>query len=543
MINLGRSVSEYEEQNIKHFFEEPPNYEEMITQEKWLIIGRKGSGKSTIVDYRTSNNHGTINVCIRPGRKITNLILSVYNKVALNVKSSDAIEHGHLEEEIALRMSSILHFLIHTEAMKNIIKGKENEFLTGNSKTVYEFLRKNDLIGGSTIFKSIKFIKTVTKGLKYIDNLANVLDDCSEPNFEDAVDATYELLKHTNNKVFVFIDNIDDYGFDYSIRNRAFFNALISSTMQINNDCLREKIPFRVILTIPTELYENTKQWNRDKIGDRSVYLRWNNEEKIRNLLSKRIAIELNVRKNKPRYSGDVFSIAWNKTWEKIFPNTIKNKFDRSEDTFTYLLRHTLYTPRTILSLCSAILNHKMESGCNLDELIGVDASKHSSAIPQIVEDASIEISKSIIDIYDKMFNDIKKLLFKFKGRPNIWLLNTFEQFINSECTDLVNDRGKGKLLNDYISVSELLYKVGYIGFGYNTNIAPPGCEQYSLNFSYINSSRNNNACDIIVISPIFYDYIGIDPDEHSTIIPNKELLLNPKTIRSLRSYNVKFNY
>jgi hypothetical protein len=543
MINLGRSVSEYEEQNIKYFFEIPPNYEEIISQEKWLIIGRKGSGKSTIIDYRTTNNHDTINICIRPGRKLTNIVLSVYNKVVHNVKTSDGIEQDHLEEEIALRMSSILHFLVHTEAMKSVVKDKENELLTDNSATIYNFLRNNKLIGGSTIFKSIKFIKTVTKGFKYIDNLSNVLDDCSDPTFEDAVDATYELLKDSQISVFVYIDNIDDYGFDYSVRNRAFFNALITCTMQINNDCLREKVPFRVILTIPTELFENTKQWNRDKIGDRSVYLRWNNEEKIRNLLSKRIAIELNVRKNKPRYTDDVFSISWDKTWEKIFPITISNKFDRSEETFIYLLRHTLYTPRTILNICSSILNHKVESGLSLDDSTGIDTSRYKNAIPQIVEEASIETSKSIIEIYDKMFNNIKKLLFKFKGRPNIWMLNSFEQFINSECIEVVSDRAKGFFLNDYITVSELLYKIGFIGFGYNTNIAPAGCEQYSLNFSYINSSRNNNACDIIVISPIFYDYIGIDPDEHSTIVPNKDLLLNPKTLKLIRSYNVIYNF
>ncbi len=539
-IDLGRSVAEYEGCNIHHFFEIPPNYKNIINKEKWLIVGRKGSGKSTLVDYRVSQNSDKKNICFRPGKKMANLVLSVYEGVSKKLKADDKIQADQIEEEISVRVSNIIHFIVHVEAMKSFILGKEDIFLTGKKAEFYTFLRKNNLIKKSAIYSSIKFIRKITKGLKYIDNLAGLLDDECDPGFDEVQEDFYEFLKEKNTPVFLYIDNIDDYGFDYSIRNRSFFNALVSTTMQINNDCIRDGIPFRVILTIPTELYDNTRLWNRDKVKDRSTHLTWNEKQPIKNLLCKRIAIELNVRKNKPRYCDDIFSISTEQTWDKLFPMTVLNKMNRSEDLFSYLIRHTLYTPRNMLSLCSEILNSRLKGGGTLDDW---EIFNNKEFLPKVVERESIDISKSILAMYEKMYKHINRMIQKLKGRPNIWLTQNFENFIENNLLNILEDRAKSEAITDKEILFEILYKMGLIGLGFNTHISPPSCENYELYFSYLNTSKSNNQSDIIVISPIFYDYIGINPDKLSVIVPDKNLLLNPKSIKAIRSYDHKVNF
>lgn len=544
MINLGRSTSEYETTDIKYLFEVPENYKELIKQEKWLIIGRKGSGKSTLVDYRKYYDEKAISYSIRPGNILANSILAIYSKITEKLTNGikDISQIEFLEEEISMHISSVLNFLVYTKIMREVIDDKQNQYIDGCQKTIYDFLKNNDLISGSVLYRSIKFIRKATKGLKSIENLSSILEDTCEPSFEEAVDCFYEVLREQDKFILLYIDNIDDYGFDYSVRNRAFFNALVVTTMKINDVCLGEKVPFRVVLTIPSELYENTKLWNRDKIKNRRIYIRWNNPKKMKNLINKRIAVELNIKKNKPRYEGDIYSTSEGQTWSRFFPDNIYSKMGRKEETFKYLLRHTLYTPRTMLDICSAVLNAKEELGLTPEIMNDMSLTDETKLIQDVVEDESEEIADSVLDIFGKMYLNIRSLIFKFKSRPNIWTKMNFELFVRENCLGIVEDRTQyQKIINPDV-VIDLLYRIGFVGFGSDTNIAPENCENYNLSFSYISKSRRHSNWDIAVISPIFYDYIGALPDQHVTIYPHKNLTLPPTTLKSIRNYDIARN-
>ena len=269
-------------------------------------------------------------------------------------------ETEFLEESTSVHISNILDLIIHIDVMQKEIQEKQEKYLSNNEALIYEYLRNNDLISGSTIYKTLKYLRKITAGLKHIENLTNLLNE-SEPSFESAQEAFYEYLKTSKKFITIYIDNIDDFGFDFSVRNRSFFNALLSTTMRINSDCMRRKIPFRVTLMVPSELYDTAVLWNRDKIKTRRIFLNWDTEEKIRNLVCKRIAIELNIKKSKPRYEGDIYSISKDQTWDRIFPEKIQNNVNKRENTLRFILRHSLYTPRTVLDICSAIINAKQD--------------------------------------------------------------------------------------------------------------------------------------------------------------------------------------
>ena len=145
MINLGRSTAEYESEQIKFLFEQPTNFNEIISDDKWLLIGRKGSGKSSYIDYRITENSEINQDIIRPGRRLSNAVLSIYTKIVTKFNGTD---NPAIEDEVKEHISIVLDFLIHTAVMKKIIEPLQNDALIGSEKVVYNFLKNNDLIGG-----------------------------------------------------------------------------------------------------------------------------------------------------------------------------------------------------------------------------------------------------------------------------------------------------------------------------------------------------------------------------------------------------------
>ena len=111
-------------------------------------------------------------------------------------------------------------------------------------------------------------------------------------------------------------------------------------------------------------------------------------------------------------------------------------------------------------------------------------------------------------------------------------------------CLSIVKFRGSGTILDKDYMVIELLYQMGFIGFGNDTGVAPAGCEKYRLNFSYVRQqTKQLGKWDMCIISPIFYDFSDVNPDHLTLVLPHKTLLLKPKSVKAVRNYDAETNY
>jgi hypothetical protein len=201
--------------------------------------------------------------------------------------------------------------------------------------------------------------------------------------------------------------------------------------MNINLTWIKDGAPVRLIITPPTEILDNSHYWNRDKIIKKTVFLKWKNVEKIRNLVSKRISAELNIKKRTKRYPSDKYSIDPKRSWNRIFPEKIFNRVGSQEDTLEYIIRHTFYSPRTVLTICTDILDRLSEDNYTIDTISKVSDSDWAIYIQDSCEETSVDLARSFFNVFSQLYENIEDFVFAFEGRPNVWTKGNFLSFLH----------------------------------------------------------------------------------------------------------------
>jgi len=326
----------------------------------------------------------------------------------------------------------------------------------------------------------------------------------------------------------------------YNQENKAFLDALVITSMKLNTNCVRKKVNFRMLITPPTELFDNAKFWNKDKILTKTVFLRWNNVQKLQNLVNKRIGAEINIRKRKKRFSGDTWSIDPQRTWDKYFPSKMSNRVGSYEPTMQYIIRHTFYTPRNVLKICQTTLEYMREYGYTLENVKTATDNEWNTAIQSACEEQSNVISTNITDIYETMYDGITDILNLFEGRPNVWGTQNFRSFIDDLCKNMVKPFEKEKYINGN-NLIRLLFQMGFIGFGFHTPLSPHGREHFDYAFGYLKWT-DKKKWNMVIVSPVFYDYLNIQPINSITVVPHMQLSLSKGQFSSISGYNYRTN-
>jgi hypothetical protein len=411
---------------------------------------------------------------------------------------------------------------------------------SGNIGTLRAFLAQNDLLEGSVIKKSLDHLADITSNFTEISRIFTLLQKHKAPTFQTARDAFLAEITRAKRRVTVFIDDIDGFGFEYSPRNKAFLDALVIHAMNANTLCARRGAPFRVIVTPPTELFDNARFWNSDKILTKTVFLRWSNLQKLENLVNKRISAELGILKRKQRYPGDVFSIDTTKAWDRIFPASVYNRVGTRERTLDYITRHTFYTPRNVLAICQNALERLEDSGYRLSTLQQVKADEWTLAIQGACEEKSNMIAKNVIDIYSTIYPGIEDLLEAFEGRPNVWRRSEFSEFVRTAAGDKVKSMDTGEsVAGDHLLTT--LHRMGFLGYGFESATSPAGARNYDVVFGYL-SWTARAGWDLAVVSPVFYDSLRISPLQQIVVNPHGQVKLSGQQHKSLERYNFRTN-
>lgn len=533
MLNLGKGISEYEDSNTREFiFEEPFNYNKIFQDDYHIISGRKGTGKSTIVDYQ-SILAKTLNetvIIIRP-----QVDDELYETVA------ELSSHGDSKQTKRQAISKLFEFLVYTRLMKEFVEGKEEGWLKGNIGSVYDFLTANQLIEGSIIRRSLTFLSDTTNDFRQLNRLFSALGKVKGPSYNKAKKSILNYLKRNNLKTTIFIDDIDGFGFEYSSSTKDFLEAMVICCMNFNLENIKKKVPLRLIITPPTELLDNANFWNRDKIMRKTLFLRWNNIDKIKNLISKRISAELNIKKRTKRYPSDIYSVDHDRSWGKIFPYKVHNRVGSQEETLGYITRHTFYSPRTVLSICTDILSRIEELGYTIDNISKVTESTWISIVQDSCEEKSVELSRSVLNIFSQLFENIEELVFAFEGRPNIWTKSNFLSFLHENHWPTISKKAGHNMGIVGERLINVLYTMGFIGFGFRKSTFPPGGRNYEVAFSYLKWTQKRKY-DLIVITPVFYDELNMQPIHGVVVEPHKDIKITTSMYNYVANYNHRTN-
>ena len=529
-IHLSKDIAELED-DVRLVWEPPDIYQDVFKDNVWLVYGRKGSGKSHLVDYLKKDKSNSIAknsvIIIRP--REDRLFPSVMSAIS-EVSEDD-------ERIVIENVSATLEFVLISLLMRRCID--INGFLPPGSERedIYNFLVQNGFHQGSILHQAVGVLARIAGGkFKIVDNLSSLLSDNPlTKGFPDAKAALWDCLKRANSSFIICIDDIDEIGFSFSRSDRLFINALIVLMLRLNLEFAKEKHPLRILMTSPSELFFHSTLWGDDWVETKARCLRWTQHEAIQRIVNKRIGEQLNIRKNNPRNEYDIYSDATQQTWSSLFPTSITNKLGKQEPALKYLLRHTFYTPRHVLNLSDKILHHFGKRKMTVEQAKNISPYDWSVAFQNKTEEYTCNIVNSFLKLYGKIYDGLDDVLCAFTSKPAVWTRGNISTFVEREKLTITRRDSQKIYKGDAI-----LYKLqhlGFLGLGSKDLVSHAMTTAFNVRYAFLERLPNNRPWEIAVIAPLFYDSYGIITPDHSIIIPHERLHLSHLAWQEVAQY------
>lgn len=342
-INFG-DIDGREEAKLDNFealfYEKDNYYLDLMNSSKFLILGRKGTGKTILVNYLKKKNIPNPDVFINllDISDVTSKKLQIFHNEDIQKDEMDSFwEYVFLLEfsEQIISESSFFQRLFPWSSVKKLRKEIEESrfYLSGFNET-------NKIEGSLGVSESAKFTSKVKAG-------SEVTKTYTKAKYYNLVKSLSPLIKNRikieNKKRFIIYDDVDEL-YDQS-KDRDFFltmmNAMIRSAKRFNDNYFNSS-GLKVILVFRKDILKElqSRASNLNKIvGSSSVDINWIDYQKdINNPLIKLVI-------HKIRYSTDLYS----ESDEDIFDNVLGQE-SSGETLVGMVLDRTFGRPRDVIN-------------------------------------------------------------------------------------------------------------------------------------------------------------------------------------------------
>jgi len=355
-LDFGKDDAESEKGFLQRVFFPTKFFERVKNNKKWLVLGRKGSGKTA--------------VCLTLLRQLQDeqARVSLITPANLSTSTNSVLSKGSIDSQEASLLSWKYIFLV--ELGKYIVEavsrkhGKNYLKWSDEAQQVRAFLVQGESRYARWLDKAIKIVsgvKKVTLKLASVeasaergaDNqeasaLRDLLDDVSEY-------ATKCIAAYIGQPIYLLIDKIDEL---WTPKTES--NDLIIGLLQAAKEIRSQISQARVVMFLRSDIFDTLKFHDSDKYHVEEERIIWDEESLLR-LVSLRIRASV---------GGKASAL---QTWQKVFPKTIER-----EESFAYILKHTLMRPRDLIQLC----NHCKDIAENSD-LSKIDRESFLKALPR----------------------------------------------------------------------------------------------------------------------------------------------------------------
>ena len=349
---------------------------------KFIIVGRKGSGKSAFAEHMCSlaeDNGNMFTRFIRQGESNLEHIVQI------------GADHGH-----EIERENLYKWLILTNILKMF---SENSAVSNNKdyEALKQFLSKNsgyidiresevkELIKKQGFDISIEYLKRffrskMNKSLEIKQEKAAFYKLI--PHLKEVVTKVLKSYEERTNKnsYVIFFDDLD---INFSVDDENSVNSLISLlrvSKEINNELFASNnLDSKVVILLRDDIKKDLSARTSDTakiFSSYAVNINWyqdeynsqNESEKnlhIRKFLNSRIKHALraaNIKLNK------------NDPWKSLVEEPFKNSDENNKTSFKYILDHTLFRPRDLLLFFKPLSTHKYNlplSKSDVNHLIG----------------------------------------------------------------------------------------------------------------------------------------------------------------------------
>jgi hypothetical protein len=539
-------------------------YKQVESQASYFLIGRKGSGKSSITQVlpmrvESASNYYAGVVDIYANRDMNFSIL--YHYFSSDEFMSDT--KNVFKRIYCFRYSWALFFRI---GIMDILCNMDNDNLLNNYtanklKKIREFMNelnlkidnhkyptKNKRHYFTYCFNAIqRFMKNcidnARKDEEYfisdIDGnftMKNFLKFALSKDIEDDLDSIFESIPK---KFLITFDGFDteiekfreEIGYLESdnIKSKVLFEIdwlhslliLVNDIKQLNsgNDKLNPKVDF--CLTIPNHRFTEILRYDIDayRFLHKRKIIAWSGVE-LALFLRKRLEIASDYRVNNEKAPIETLTQVLKEKF-KFLPKDIEFEFNDKwikMPLFLYVLRHTFWRPRDILIFYVHIITLCLNAIQN-DHIVRNESIRISIA------NCTFEIIKAdFINEYKGTIRNIVRIIEKFKGFKQVLTFNEANSILYDIIFEFVVVSNE-QIKTSIISKIKFLYQIGFLGvlatdeqkemFNLYCNHAFIFNEGAKIMRKFNSSSAEKYT---FIIHPLFCEYLGLNTSENEFI-------------------------
>ncbi len=382
-VDLGDLAAENEIKGLSSYFVPTGQYNEAKRGRAQLVVGRKGSGKTAIFygvrsTYRPSRAHLVLD--LKPeGHQFTKLREAVLEQLSPGVQQ-------HV-------LTAFWNYILLMEVGRKIIEDEsKSSYQSAAVRVAWEEVSKryghddqteqgdfserllalvDGIIARRSKMTSVLNTPEITQ-LVYGDDIRGMSDAVSS-----------YMVASRKEAIWFLIDNLDKSWPVQSSRTEdiLLLSCLLEASRKLQRQFETRDTECHVIAFIRNDIYEHFMRATSDRGKDTAVILDWNDPEVFKEMIRRRIM-------HSTALDGDFDSL-----WRAIFEAHV-----RGEESFSYILRHTLMRPREVLRFCRASVDVAVSRGRDR-----VTESDMIQAERQCSEDALVDVSFELRDIAETL--------------------------------------------------------------------------------------------------------------------------------------------
>lgn len=330
-----------------YFLGTAPFNRESVREDNYLIIGRRGSGKTALSHYFGFQTHVPAGTCIDVDEP------AVFQKVLGEIARHDA-ESREVAIPRLVRMWELVIWSVIFRELKDLDPAIATAcFLGQASSDVSTFIRD--------VIKQLVNVLSRDRNGKVARGLEGLIADDRLRRAREVV-----LQRSRRSPIIVAVDTLEQY----NIRDDAMMRAtaaLVQCAAAFNIDYARQGVHLKVFMS--GEVFPHLKEGvilNPLKSVRDPLYLLWRPKDLLR-LLCWRYYKFLEDRALLPAGTGDIdwgsYGDVLERMWQPFFGEHLTNRRGLKEDTFPYVLRHTQMRPRQLILLCNGIARRSRDNG------------------------------------------------------------------------------------------------------------------------------------------------------------------------------------
>lgn len=510
-------------------FTELTSHTDALEKEIYSIRAFKGAGKTAFLRHlehcakKPSSCQNSCPLSSKTCEAYSNLLIIPVNatEISFETLQQNLVKYTDPRYEMTKVLRVILksYFVIKFHSYVNEIYPEDEQIFFLDKK-----IKNNGLLNKAkgAIREIVKVAeRAFTEGDSFTDYLSNQL---FTENIDTIYDLCFKIMDKKQIHAIIILDQFDDIIdlFKNPGDQRFYYHQTVATSLlklsyddstYDNEDNFPNEL-LQVKCLFPEDLYSILEPRDLQKYDMHTISLKWDSYA-LNDFIAKRIAKLLNI-EFKDEEKLRIFN--------KLMSKTLYNNFYKiTENSFDYLLRHTLFRPRDLQQIFVSIVSElvKKRKIKSKSEFI-----KHLPLQPDHIKEGVKKGTIFIIKYLNIEFEalNLQAILSTLRNKPNINTYGDFYNYIKKSNIDFNT--------LDVTNIIKKLWEIGVIGLFLEGNskitetyrnfkVGKYDSTHYVSLFTF--SWRNDYDFapdDKVVISPLFYDYLDSKVDEKMIIYP-----------------------